>query len=149
MNRRKEKSLSDIACHWWSLIIPTGSHGQHICSVFAARMWWAEAAYPLITLLSALFIHLLPVLSCAKEIFVFETFIDKMCFFFVSFFLQNKVLCVHKALPHHYFSLSMLLYQTMTSAGNCFQTRQGPGFHFFYFPFLSAGPSHSESIRSR
>lgn len=72
MNRRKEKIFSDITCHWWSLIIPIGSHRQHICSSFAARMWWAEAAYPLITRISALFIHLLPDPSYVQKFFVSE-----------------------------------------------------------------------------
>jgi len=87
-------------------------------------------------------------LLCKRNLCFWE-FIDKMCFFFVSFFLQYKVLCVHKAIPHHYFSLSMLLYQTMTSAGNCFQTRQGPSFHFFIFRFIAQVSVTPESSRSR
>lgn len=120
----------EISCHWWSLIIPIGSHRQHICSSFAARMWWAEAAYPLITLISALFIHLLPDPSYAQKFFVPENLQGKCVFCFV---LLYKVLCVHNAIPGHYVSFSMPLYQTMTSArSNCFQTRQGLSFHFIF-----------------
>lgn len=147
MNRRKEKSLSDITCHWWSLIIPVGSHRQHICSSFAARMWWAEAAYPLITHISALFIHLLPDPSYAQKFFVPENLQGERVSFLCLFFpLLYKVLCVPTAIPGHYISFSMLLYQTMTSAcSNCFQTRQGLSFHFI-FRFLAQVQSQQKQI---
>lgn len=125
----KTKASQDITCHWWSLINPTGSHRQHICSSFAARIWWAEAAYPLITLISILFIHLLPDLSYMPKFFVPEN-LEKKCLFFFPLY---KVLCVHKTIPGHYISFSMLLYQTMTSAlSNCFQTRPELSFHFIF-----------------
>ena len=121
----QERSLLAITCHQWTLIIPVGSHGQHICSSFAARMCWAEAAYPLITLISALFIHLLPDPSYGQKFFVPENL------WFLFFFLY-KVLCVHKAMLGRCISFSMPLYQAMTSAhSNCFQTSQGLTFVLF------------------
>lgn len=95
MNGRK--SLSDITCHWWSLIVPIGSQKQHICFSFAARMWWAEAAYPLITLISALFIHLLPDHSYAQKFFVPQNLQEKrvsfsvFSFFSPSFYTKSSV----------------------------------------------------------
>lgn len=140
MQTGKKKSLTDITCHWWSLIIPIGSHRQHICSSFAARMWWTESAYPLITSISALFKHLLPDPPYAQKFFVPENLQrnDVFLVLFLGFFCPlYKVLCVHKTIPGHYISFSMLLYQTMTSAcSNCFQTRRRLSFHFI-FRFLA------------
>lgn len=124
--------LSDITQN-----ICIGSHRQHICSIFAVMMWWAEAACPLISLISALY------MSAAR--FFFERtkslcdwdFTGKIYFFYrVSFFpYLYKVLCVPEAILGHYISFSMLLHQTMTSPfSNCFQMRQGLSFHsLFHF----------------
>lgn len=133
MNRRKEKSLSAITCHWWSLIIPIGSHRQHICSSFASRMWWAEAAYPLITLISALFIHLLPDPSYAQKFFVPENVRGK-CFFF-SFYTKSSVFTkLSRATTSHLVCCCIKLWHQPLS--NCFQTRQGLSFRFI-FHFLA------------
>lgn len=86
MNRRKKKSLSDITCYWRSLIICIGFQRQHICSSFAARIWWAETAYSLITLISALFMCLLPRPFYSQISFCFRDFTGKMFLFFVSLF---------------------------------------------------------------
>lgn len=64
-------------------------------------------------------------------------FTGKMCFFFAFPPPPYKVLCVPTAMPGHYISFSMLLYQTMTSPrSNCFQTRRGLSFHSI-FRFLA------------
>lgn len=107
MQTGKKKSLTDITCHWWSLIIPIGSHRQHICSSFAARMWWTDSAYPLITSISALFKHLLPVPPYAQKFFVPEN-LQRNDVFFVLFF-------VFFFAPYTKFSVFTKLSQATTS----------------------------------
>lgn len=73
-------------------------------------------------------------ISAARSFLCAEILCSWECTFFP---LLYKVLCVHKTIPGHYISFSMLLYQTMTSArSNCFQTRPGLSFHFI-FRFLA------------
>lgn len=106
MQTGKKKSLTDITCHRWSLIIPIGSHRQHICSSFAARMWWTDSAYPLITSISALFKHLLPDPPYAQKFFVPENLQRNDVFFvlFLGFFA-----------PYTKFSVFTKLSQATTS----------------------------------
>lgn len=107
--RRETESLSDITGYRWSLIICIGSQRQHICSGFVARMWWAVAACPLITLISALFIRLLPNRSYAKILCSWDFYGRENVFLFLAPLLHN-VLCVPTATASHYISFSMLLY---------------------------------------
>lgn len=75
--REKNESLADIASPTSprfrrSLIVCIKSHGQRICSSSVAATWWAVAALPLITLISALFMRPLPdrFLRGERKIFV-------------------------------------------------------------------------------
>lgn len=107
--RRETESLSDITGYRWALIICIGSQRQHICSGFVARMWWAVAVYPLITLISALFICLLPNCSYTKILCSWDFYGRENVFLFLAPLLHN-VLCVPTATASHYISFSMLLY---------------------------------------
>lgn len=112
---------------------------QHMCSSFAAGMWWAVAEYPLITFIWALFIRLLPDPShMYRNLLFLRIYQENVSFFdFLCFTLLYNVLCVPTATLGDYISFSMLLYKSMTSAcSNCFQTRRGLSFHSI-FRFLA------------
>ena len=130
MNKREVSATSLATDDLWSV-----SHKQHICSSFAAGMWWAEAAYPLITLIWALFIRLLPDPShMYRNLFISANLPGKhVSFLTLCFTLLYNVLCVPTATLGDYISFSMLLYKSMTSAcSNCFQTRRGLSFHSIF-----------------
>lgn len=137
-----EKSLWAITCHWWTLIIRIGSHRQHICSSFAARMWWAEAPYPLITLISALFIHLLPDCSHVQKFFVPENLQGKFVSFFFS--IQSSVFTkLYWATTSHLVCSCIKLWHQPV----LIVSRRGQDWaeFSFYFPFHSTSLSCSAS----
>lgn len=96
-------------------------------------MWWAEAAYPLITLISALFIHRCQIpLMHKNSLFLRNVFLFVSLFFFSSYTKSFVFTKLTQATTSHLELCCIKLWHQPRS--NCFQTRQGQSFlSIFHF----------------